>query len=78
MNQCPSLPNQAQRIINAKGVIESFGIEPVPVNLYTRNVYDDAEESGRTIFEMTGSDRDTKAESEIIELVDYLLSLEGE
>ncbi|EPH6764632.1 AAA family ATPase [Cronobacter dublinensis] len=76
MNQCPSLPNQAQRIINAKGVIESFGIEPVPVNLYTRNVYDDAEESGRTIFEMTGSERDQKAEAEIIELVDYLLSLE--
>ncbi|HDC4598582.1 TPA: plasmid stability protein, partial [Enterobacter kobei] len=42
-----------------------------------RNVYDDAEESGRTIFEMTGSDRDTKAEAEIIELVDYLLNLEG-
>lgn len=50
MNQCPSLPNQAQRILNAKGIIESFGIEPVPVNLYTRNVYDDAEEAGRTIF----------------------------
>lgn len=77
MNQCPSLPNQAQRIFNAKGVIESFGIEPVPVNLYTRNVYDDAEESGRTIFEMTGSDRDVKAEAEIIELVEYLLSLES-
>lgn len=77
MNQCPSLPNQAQRIINSKGVIESFGIEPVPVNLYTRNVYDDAEESGRTIFEMTGAERDQKAEAEIIELVDYLLSLEG-
>ncbi|WP_255602787.1 hypothetical protein [Pantoea sp. DY-15] len=55
MNQCPSLPNQAQRTINAKGVLESFGIEPVPVNLYTRNVYDDAEESGRNIFEMTGA-----------------------
>lgn len=76
MNQCPSLPNQAQRIINAKAVIESFGIEPVPVNLYTRNVYDDAEESGRTIFEMTGADRDVKAEAEVLELVDYLISLE--
>lgn len=76
MNQCPSLPNQAQRIINSKGIIESFGIEPVPVNLYTRNVYDDAEESGRTIFEMTGSERDQKAEVEVEELVDYILSLE--
>lgn len=58
-------------------MIESCGIEPVPVNLYTRNVYEDAEESGRTIFEMTGADRDAKAEAEIIKLVDYLLSLEG-
>ncbi|MFW8292766.1 plasmid stability protein, partial [Klebsiella pneumoniae] len=51
MNQCPSLPSQAARIIAAKEIVVTFGIEAVPVNLYNRNVYDDAEEAGRSIFE---------------------------
>lgn len=41
-----------------KEIVETFGIEAVPVNLYNRNVYDDAEEAGRSIFEMTGAERD--------------------
>ena len=78
LNQCPSLPSQVSRILSSKDIIESFGIKCVPTNIYTRNVYDDAEEAGRSIFEMKGKDRDKKAESEIEELVDYLMSLEAQ
>lgn len=78
LNQCPSLPSQVSRILSSKDIIESFGIKCAPTNIYTRNVYDDAEEAGRSIFEMKGKDRDKKAESEIEELVDYLMSLEAQ
>ncbi|EDS0197833.1 TPA: AAA family ATPase [Salmonella enterica subsp. enterica] len=78
VNQCPSLPSQASRILAAKEIVETFGIEAAPVNLYNRNVYDDAEEAGRSIFEMTGAERDKKAEAEFEEFVDYIMSLEEE
>ena len=78
INQCPSLPSQVSRILAAKEIVETFGIEAAPVNLYNRNVYDDAEEAGRSIFEMSGAERDKKAEAEFGELVDYILSLEEE
>ncbi len=52
LNQCPSLPSQVSRILSSKDIIESFGIKCAPTNIYTRNVYDDAEEAGRSIFEM--------------------------
>lgn len=77
MNQCPALPSQVSRILTAKQVVETFGITTAPVNIYNRNVYDDAEEAGRSIFEMTGKDRDQKAEAEIEDLVDYIMSLEA-
>lgn len=77
VNQCPSLPSQASRILSSKDIIKSFGIEYAPTNIYNRNVYDDAEEAGRSIFEMKGKERDKKAEAEIEELVDYLISLEA-
>ena len=78
VNQCPSLPSQVSRILSSKEIIESFGIDYAPTNIYNRNVYDDAEEAGRSIFEMKGKERDKKAEAEIEELVDYLMSLETE
>ncbi len=78
VNQCPSLPSRASRILAAKEIVETFGIEAAPVNLYNRNVYDDAEEAGRSIFEMTGAERDKKAEAEFEEFVDYIMSLEEE
>ncbi|MGJ0629498.1 division plane positioning ATPase MipZ [Xenorhabdus bovienii] len=69
MNQCPSLPNQFPRIQFAKDVCETFGMTALVTNIYSRNVYDDAEEAGRTIFELNGVERDKKAESEIKQLV---------
>lgn len=69
MNQCPSLPNQFSRIQGAKDVCETFGMSALDTNIYSRNVYDDAEEAGRTIFELPKSERDSKAEAEIEMLV---------
>lgn len=69
MNQCPSLPNQFARIQGAKDVCETFGMTALDTNIYARNVYDDAEEAGRTIFELPKGERDKKAEAEIKLLV---------
>ncbi|PHM69578.1 division plane positioning ATPase MipZ [Xenorhabdus sp. KJ12.1] len=69
MNQCPALPNQYSRIQFAKDVCETFGMLALNTNIYARNVYDDAEEAGRTIFELTKEERDKKAEAEIELLV---------
>lgn len=44
MTQCPSLPNQARRILEAKDVCRSFGINVLNALTYNRNVYDDSEE----------------------------------
>ncbi|CDL80959.1 AAA family ATPase [Xenorhabdus szentirmaii] len=69
MNQCPSLPNQFSRIQFSKDVCETFGMSALSTNIYARNVYDDAEEAGRTIFELPKTERDKKAEKEIELLV---------
>lgn len=69
MNQCPSLPNQYSRIQAAKDICETFGMTALNTDIFARNVYDDAEEAGRTIFELSGSERDKKAEQEIEMLV---------
>lgn len=74
MNQCPALPSQVSRIIYAKEVVKTFGLEVVPTNIYNRNVYDDAEWGGSSIFEVEKKERDPKAEAEIKELVEYILS----
>ncbi|OCQ54106.1 ATPase MipZ [Photorhabdus australis subsp. thailandensis] len=72
MNQCPTLPSQVQRIINAKLVCESFGIDPLKSIVHTRNIYDDAEEDGCSIFEIKGG-RDKKAEKEIENVVEEFI-----
>lgn len=65
ITQCPTLPSQAQRILDAKEACESFGI--IPLNQFTtnRNVYDDADENGLSVFEV---DTDKKAVTEIEQL----------
>lgn len=70
ITQCPTLPSQAQRILDAKEACESFGI--IPLNQFTtnRNVYDDADENGLSVFEV---DTDKKAVTEIEQLaVEFL------
>ena len=64
--QCPTLPSQAQRILDAKYACESFGL--IALNQFTtnRNVYDDADENGLSVFEV---DSDPKAKAEIERIV---------
>ena len=66
ITQCPTLPSQVQRILDAKDACESFGL--IALNQFTtnRNVYDDADENGLSVFEV---DSDPKAKAEIERIV---------
>lgn len=63
ITQCPALHTQASRIIEAKEVCTSFGIEPLNSITTTRNIYDDADENGISVLEAKA---DTKAAREMI------------
>ncbi|QBF81944.1 chromosome partitioning protein ParA [Shewanella maritima] len=52
ITQCPSLPNQANRIIEAKDVCRTYDINVLDAVNYSRNIYDDSEESGLSVFEI--------------------------
>lgn len=65
ITQCPTLPNQAQRILDAKEACESFGLSALEQYTTNRNVYDDADENGLSVFEV---DSDSKAKTEIEQL----------
>ena len=62
ITQCPTLPSQAQRILDAKDACLSFGIKALNQITTNRNVYDDADENGLSVFEVTS---DLKAKAEI-------------
>lgn len=70
ITQCPTLPSQMQRILDAKEACESFDL--TPLNNYTcnRNIYDDADENGLSVFEMSS---DEKAKQEIEEIAKEFL-----
>ncbi|HDZ1842893.1 AAA family ATPase [Acinetobacter baumannii] len=62
ITQCPTLPSQVQRILDAKEACVSFGIKALDQITTNRNVYDDADENGLSVFEVTS---DLKAKAEI-------------
>lgn len=66
ITQCPTLPSQAQRILDAKAACQSFGLEPLKAITTARNVYDDADEDGCSVLEV-GTDQ--KAADEIKSIV---------
>ena len=66
ITQCPTLPSQAQRILDAKEACESFGLSALEQYTTNRNVYDDADENGLSVFEV---DSDPKAKAEIERIV---------
>jgi chromosome partitioning protein len=70
ITQCPSLPSQWQRVMDAKGVCQSYGIEPLEAVTYHRNVYDDTDEGGLSVLE---TDSDAKAQEEITAIAHELL-----
>ena len=51
LTQCPPLPSQAERIIEAKNVCSEFGIKSLDSITMLRNIYDDCDEGGKTVFE---------------------------
>ncbi len=69
ITQCPALPSQVQRILDAKEACASFGIEPLVTVTTARNIYDDADENGRSVLE---SGTDIKAVEEIEALAEEL------
>ncbi len=70
INQARSLPSQVTRATDAKELCGDFDIEPVSTILYDRNIYDDADECGGSIFEVG---KDQKARFEFAALVNELL-----
>lgn len=65
ITQCPTLPNQVQRILDAKDACASFDIPVLSSITMNRNAYDDSEENGLSVLE---SDLDVKAKIEIEEI----------
>lgn len=75
ITQCPSLPNQAPRIMEAKEVCSSFGINVLESITYARNIYDDSEEKGTSVFE---TDPNGKAAEEIRSIANEMMSIKQE
>lgn len=71
ITQCPSLPNQANRIIEAKEVCATYCINVLDAITYSRNIYDDSEENGESVLEI---EPDGKAAAEIIAIAEEMLA----
>ncbi|MCT7943160.1 AAA family ATPase [Shewanella holmiensis] len=52
ITQCPNLPNQVGRILEAKDVCRTYDINVLDAVNYSRNIYDDSEESGLSVIEI--------------------------
>ena len=72
ITQCPTLPSQTQRILDAKEACQSFGIEPLQSITCNRNVYDDADENGSSVLE---AETDLKAKEVVESLVAEFLEV---
>lgn len=72
INQARSLPSQVSRAVDAKNVCSEFDIPALSTILYDRNIYDDADESGGSIFEVG---KDQKARNEFNAMAEELLGL---
>jgi len=72
ITQCPALPSQAGRILEAKEVCRSFGINVLDAVTYNRNIYDDSEEQGSSVLEI---EPDSKAAIEMTAIAEELLAM---
>jgi len=75
MTQCPSLPSQFKRILEAKEVVQSFGLRVLNAVTFSRNIYDDSEEQGSSVIEI---EPEGKAAIEIHAIGDELFAIEPE
>ncbi|MFJ3685569.1 P-loop NTPase [Pseudomonas sp. NPDC090208] len=69
ITQCPSLPSQVVRILDAKEACRTFGLQTLDAVTMARNIYDDADENGSSVLE---SDQDPKAIEEILSIANEL------
>lgn len=72
ITQCPALPTQANRILEAKEVCSSYGINVLDAVTYNRNIYDDSEEQGSSVLEI---DPESKAAIEMTAIAEELLAM---
>jgi chromosome partitioning protein len=72
ITQCPALPTQAGRILEAKDVCRSYGINVLDSVTYNRNIYDDSEEQGSSVIEI---DPEGKAATEMKAIAEELLAM---
>lgn len=72
ITQCPPLPNQSGRILEAKEVCSSFGINVLNSVTFNRNVYDDSEEKGSSVLEIEPKG---KAALEMIAIAEELMAM---
>ncbi|ACA86053.1 AAA family ATPase [Shewanella woodyi] len=75
MTQCPSLPSQYKRILEAKEVVQSFGLRVLNSVTFNRNIYDDSEEQGASVMEI---EPEGKAATEIVAIADEIFAIEPE
>ncbi|WP_417761090.1 AAA family ATPase [Shewanella sp.] len=75
LTQCPALPTQVKRILEAKEVVESFGLRVLDSVTFSRNIYDDSEEKGSSVIEL---DPSGKAAEEIRAIADELFAIPPE
>ena len=71
ITQAPTLPSQVGRILDAKEICKDFNIIPLQSITYHRNVYDDIEEGGRSVFES----KDKKAITEMSQIGEEVFKL---
>lgn len=64
------MPSQVQRILDAKEACASFDLMPLNHITCNRNIYDDADEYGLSVFEMSA---DEKAKQEVQHIADEFL-----
>ena len=72
ISQCPALPSQFKRILEAKDVVKSFGLTALNAVTFNRNIYDDSEESGSSVLEI---DPQGKAAQEITAIAEELFAI---
>jgi chromosome partitioning protein len=75
MTQCPSLPSQFKRILEAKEVVQSFGLRVLNSVTFSRNIYDDSEEQGASVIEI---EPEGKAAMEIVAIANEIFAIEPE
>jgi chromosome partitioning protein len=75
ITQTPTLPSQVYRILAAKSLLTSLGLNPL--NNFTRNLngWDDADESGLSVLEWN---QDSKAGEDAVALFDEIMDVTNE